>query len=162
MQVHSINRLTIDWSAFRTRVFSEAAGAQTIPATYGAIQVALNALGDGHSLFYTPTGGVMGATRRMGCGRAAADAPALPEDIGYVRVPAFSGTPEAATTLATDLQRSIMSADKTETIGWIVDVRGNGGGNMWPMIAGVGPVLGEGVAGYFIDPVGVETPCEVP
>jgi C-terminal processing protease CtpA/Prc len=28
---------------------------------------------------------------------------------------------------------------------------------MWPMIAGVGPVLGEGVAGYFIDPAGVET-----
>jgi len=23
---------------------------------------------------------------------------------------------------------------------------------MWPMIAGVGPILGEGIAGYFIDP----------
>jgi len=28
---------------------------------------------------------------------------------------------------------------------------------MWPMIAGVGPVLGEGLIGYFIDPAGVET-----
>jgi hypothetical protein len=35
MQVHSINRLTIDWSAFRTRAFAEAAGAQSISDTYG-------------------------------------------------------------------------------------------------------------------------------
>jgi carboxyl-terminal processing protease len=160
MQAHSINRLTIDWSALRTRVFAEAAGAQSIPATYGAIQVALNALGDGHSLYYASTGTVIGATRRVSCARSVASAPALPEDIGYVRVPAFSGTPEAATTLATDLQRTIMAADKAGTIGWIVDVRGNGGGNMWPMLAGVGPVLGEGVAGYFIDPVGVATAWE--
>src|SRR5262245_49667401 len=39
MQAHSINRQTIDWSAFRTRVFAAAAGAQSISDTYGAIQV---------------------------------------------------------------------------------------------------------------------------
>ena len=27
---------------------------------------------------------------------------------------------------------------------------------MWPMLAGIGPVLGEGIAGYFIDPDGIE------
>ena len=156
MRAHSINRLTIDWSAFRTRVFAQAAGAQSIRDTYPAIQVALDALGDGHSLYYASTGTVMGATRRVSCGQSSVEAPSLPVDIGYVRVPQFSGTAEAATTLATELQRAIMSADKADPIGWIVDVRGNVGGNMWPMIAGVGPVLGEGVAGYFIDPVGVE------
>ena len=94
----------------------------------------------------------------MGCGEVRAPAaPTLPGEIGYVQVPAFSGSAEAATALANDLQRAVMSADQTDPIGWIVDVRGNGGGNMWPMIAGIGPVLGEGVAGYFIDPVGVET-----
>ena len=160
MQAHSINRQTIDWGAFRTRVFAAAGGAQSIPATYGAIQVALDGLGDGHSLYYASTGTVMGATRRVSCGRSAADVPSLPEDIGYVRVGSFSGTAEAATAFANDLQRAIMTADKADMIGWIVDVRGNGGGNMYPMIAGVGPVLGEGVAGYFIDPAGVETAWE--
>jgi carboxyl-terminal processing protease len=160
MHGHSINRLKIDWSALRTSVFAQAAGARTIPDTYAAIQVALDALGDGHSLYYAANGSVIGATRRMGCGRSGQAAPPLPGDIGYVRVPAFSGTAEAATALANDLQRTIMSADQADVIGWIVDVRGNGGGNMWPMIAGVGPVLGEGVAGYFIDPVGVETVWE--
>jgi C-terminal processing protease CtpA/Prc len=42
-------------------------------------------------------------------------------------------------------------------IGWIVDLRSNGGGNMWPMVAGLGPILGEGPLGYFIGPTGVET-----
>jgi hypothetical protein len=31
-----------------------------------------------------------------------------------------------------------------------VDLRGNGGGNMWPMLAGVGPVLGEGIVGWIV------------
>ena len=34
--------------------------------------------------------------------------------------------------------------------GWVIDLRGNGGGNMWPMLAGIGFVLGEGVAGSFV------------
>ena len=33
---------------------------------------------------------------------------------------------------------------------WIVDLRGNYGGNIWPMIAGVGPVLGEGIIGWIV------------
>ena len=40
--------------------------------------------------------------------------------------------------------------------GWIVDLRGNGGGNMYPMIAGIGFVLGEGPLGYFLSSKGSE------
>jgi len=38
--------------------------------------------------------------------------------------------------------------------GWLVDLRGNGGGNMWPMLAGIGPVVGEGELGSFQAPGG--------
>lgn len=34
--------------------------------------------------------------------------------------------------------------DKSHPAGWIVDLRGNVGDNMWPMLAGIGPLLGEG------------------
>ena len=61
---------------------------------------------------------------------------------------------------ATRIQDSIRARDVGDLVGWIVDLRGNTGGNMWPMVAGVGPVLGEGVAGYFIDPDGVATMWE--
>src|SRR5215472_4943040 len=38
--------------------------------------------------------------------------------------------------------------------GWLVDLRGNDGGNMWPMLAGIGPVLGEGDLRSFQAPGG--------
>ena len=34
--------------------------------------------------------------------------------------------------------------------GWVVDLRKNTGGNMYPMIAGLGSLVGEGNLGYFV------------
>ncbi|NBC85366.1 MAG: hypothetical protein GVY25_04155 [Bacteroidetes bacterium] len=42
--------------------------------------------------------------------------------------------------------------------GWIVDVRGNTGGNMWPMLAGLGPVVGPGRHGAFVEASGDRQP----
>jgi carboxyl-terminal processing protease len=42
--------------------------------------------------------------------------------------------------------------------GWIVDLRANGGGNMWPMLAGLRPLLGDGPLGTFEGPVGKGAP----
>ncbi|MPY65652.1 hypothetical protein F8S09_02940 [Deinococcus sp. SDU3-2] len=33
---------------------------------------------------------------------------------------------------------------------WVVDLRRNLGGNMWPMLAGIGPLTGEGELGAFV------------
>jgi carboxyl-terminal processing protease len=38
---------------------------------------------------------------------------------------------------------------KAGACAWIVDVRANGGGNMWPMLAGIGSLLGDTIAGSF-------------
>jgi C-terminal processing protease CtpA/Prc len=35
-----------------------------------------------------------------------------------------------------------------------VDLRGNGGGDMWPMLAGLGPLLGHGAVGGSVDASG--------
>jgi C-terminal processing protease CtpA/Prc len=43
----------------------------------------------------------------------------------------------------TRIQQLIASLDSARPEGWIIDLRGNVGGNMWPMIAGLGPILGE-------------------
>ena len=159
MRDYSINRLRIDWGTFRTRVLAFAGDAQTISDTYPAIKVALSLLGDGHSSFWPPTGQVIFVPNRT-CRGSGASAPTLPESIGYVKVLSFSGSAVQATYYANQLQGAIASADRDGLIGWIVDLRGNGGGNMWPMIAGVGPVLGEGVVGYFFEPGGAEAVWE--
>ena len=40
---------------------------------------------------------------------------------------------------------------------WVVDLRGNGGGNMYPMIAGASPLLPEGPLYAFVDDRGAAT-----
>jgi len=40
---------------------------------------------------------------------------------------------------------------KARPAGWIVDLRGNQGGNMWPMIAGLGPLLEDDHLGEFFN-----------
>ena len=43
--------------------------------------------------------------------------------------------------------------------GWVVDLRGNGGGSMWPMLAVVAGLLGgDGVIGAFVDRGGKRQP----
>jgi hypothetical protein len=159
MEANSINRLTIDWNAFRQTVLAQVSTTASIADTDAAILTALQLLGDGHSGYIAVSGTTISAPTHR-CTPANLSAPPLPATIGYVKVGGFSGLGAAATTFADGIQNAIRSADRDDVIGWIVDTRGNTGGNMWPMIAGVGPILGEGVAGYFIDPTGRETSWE--
>jgi len=155
MQANSINRNQINWTDFRAQVFARAQGAQTIADTYPAISLALGLLNDQHSFYSSPGGGGVGNPSSRRCAASAVSRPSLPGDIGYVRVAAFSGSDAAAVrAFADSVQDQIRVADRPDLAGWIVDLRGNGGGNMWPMLAGVGPVLGDGVAGYFVPPGG--------
>ena len=149
MQSNSINRDRINWIDFRAQVTQRAQGAQTIADAYPAISLALGLLGDHHSFYTAPGGALVSNPAGKRCSALPASTPLLPGDVGYVRVGSFGGSdPSAMTAFADSIQQQIRSTDSAELSGWIVDVRGNGGGNMWPMVAGVGPVLGDGVAGY--------------
>lgn len=158
MEAYSVHRLTINWTDFRARVMADAVNAVTIADTFPAIRTALGLLGDGHSFYVPASGGsaIFVSTRR--CTAPPAPAPGVPADIGYVKVTAFSGTPAEALAFADGIQNAIRAADRDGLLGWIVDLRGNGGGNMWPMIAGLGPIVGEGLLGYFTRPVGAAIP----
>jgi carboxyl-terminal processing protease len=159
MQTNSINRLKIDWTSLRTTVFAEAGAAQTVPEMYPAIRTALRLLGDGHSSYTGANGQTLFVPNRA-CSGSGAGTPTVPATVGYVKVTSFSGSGTTAVAFADGVQNAIVAADRDDLIGWIVDLRGNGGGNMWPMVAGLSPVLGEGILGYFIDPAGVESVWE--
>jgi len=157
MEMNSINKNEITWSDFRQQVFERAGNAQTIEDTYPAIRRALRLLEDNHSSYR----GIDGTNLFEGsirCSFQSIGEVSTPETVGYVRVNAFSGSANSsdAISFAQDIQNQIKSQDSSNTQGWIIDLRGNIGGNMWPMLAGIGPVLGEGIAGYFIDADEVE------
>ena len=156
MRTNSINRLTIDWQAFRAEVFREAGAAQAITDLNPAIRLAITMLRDGHSSYRSAAGATIFVSLRS-CAPAPPATLTAPANIGTVRVTGFSGSAEAANAFARQIQDTIRAADRDDLIGWIVDLRSNGGGNMWPMIAGIGPIVGDGPLGYFIDPLGAET-----
>src|SRR5581483_2281691 len=155
MQANSVNRDRINWSDFRNQVIQRAAGAQTITDLYPAISLALGLLDDHHSFYQAAGGGGLGNPKFPHCAAMTPSMPAVPSDIGYVRVSGFGDTaPGSDRAFADSIQQQIRSADSARLAGWLVDVRGSGGGNMWPMVAGIGAVLGEGTAGYFVPPSG--------
>lgn len=155
---NALYRDRIDWQAVRAQAERMAAGAMSPVQTYPAIRYALNALADNHSRFVDPSGQSTVSAQEAGTagqGVIAASGPEalnLTPSVSYIWVPAFSGTSLEASTYADRMQTQIRTADTPQACGWVVDLRGNTGGNMWPMLAGVGPILGEGTAGSFVAP----------
>jgi C-terminal processing protease CtpA/Prc len=155
MQQHSVNRKKINWTTLRQQIFASAAGAKTPADTYVAIQFALGELGDHHSEFVEPQEA-----------KQALAAPLTPDEephgqrlahgIGYLELPHFQGSDQAAQHYVMLAQDAIRTVDQVRTCGWIVDLRQNVGGDAWAMLAGVGPILGDGVAGSNVFPDGVK------
>lgn len=128
--------------------------AQAIEDLYPRIRMALLLLDDHHSFYRSPDSTYIYSPSLGPCTDPMPPAVEVTDDIGYVKVGSFSGRGPAETAFAQRIQDAVRAADHGNLAGWIVDLRDNGGGNMWPMIAGLGPILGEGAAGAFVDPDG--------
>jgi carboxyl-terminal processing protease len=76
----------------------------------------------------------------------------LGNGIGIIKVPMFmSPSSEKIKEFANSIRNQIKKLDTENDIkGWIVDLRNNDGGNMWPMIAGLNALFKDGTVGYFV------------
>lgn len=163
MQKHALRRNAVDWDNLRVQAHKKAANAKLTVDTYDAIRFALASLGDHHSSFHpTPALEQLEAERKGGpvqnddtpqgpmspfVGRYEPDGKIFTIDgkrYALLVVPkCFPDNDKQFVAFETRIQQLIASLDATRSEGWIVDLRGNVGGNMWPMIAGLGPILGE-------------------
>ena len=76
-------------------------------------------------------------------------------EVGYILVPSISTTnSDDFITWRDKIAGSICSLGQVK--GWIVDLRLNLGGNMWPMIGGLSVLLENGKLGAFVDAKGTE------
>ncbi len=158
MENEALHRARIDWPSLRAAALQRLGSEPGAGQAEAAMSEALSRLLEPHSHVIRPGGGMLVGRppgwQRPVCAEAGSGRPALPADIGYVRVGAISGGGQPALDAALGIQRQIAEQDRPGLAGWIVDLRANGGGNMYPMLAGLGPLLGEGVAGYFVAPDG--------
>ncbi len=152
---HSLKRAVIDWPTLRQAAVEALPQAPTIGDAHEAVRMVLREVADGHSFFVTAAEFAAWDKHRAQTEAIAASGRVLDGRIGYVRIPGFSAFEVAEMTrFAAETQALIRSLDQAVSTGWIVDLRENAGGNMWPMIAGLGPLIGEGVLGAFVAPDG--------
>ena len=82
--------------------------------------------------------------------------------IGYVSVPGVTGTDrQLSDALSAEMCKAIQSHAGDASKGWIVDLRDNSGGNMWPMLAGLRSLLGNGSPGAFLDRARASSPWKI-
>ena len=150
MEQNSLNRSKVDWSKLRRNAIGKLDSINKIEETYPIIQSALNELGDKHSFLLTPERKKIAYNQEN----------KLPEiknklidnKIGYIKIPEFIGNDSLTLLFAKKIQRKIKELNhNSNTLKWIVDLRDNRGGNMWPMFLGIAPILKNGTAGYFVD-----------
>ncbi len=76
----------------------------------------------------------------------------LIDGFGYVNVPPFhGGNPQSMLAYADSLQSAIRQLDNVGIKGWLIDLRENTGGNMEPMLAGLGPLFSSDKLGSLVD-----------
>ena len=152
---NSVNRQDINWPDTRQAVQSSF----TNEGYEAAIRTLLRALGDNHS-FYNTVNGSAYTERTNSCTTQGYDLSALPNDIAYLRVNSFlfnaNGT--APANFAGDMQNTLRIQERTNPKGWVIDLSLTSGGNMYPLIGGLGPFFSDIVLGHFIDPLQNEAP----
>lgn len=123
----------VDWSAIDREIsWLLADGADLAEA----MRPVWRALGDGHSHLRpacTPP------TSQLACLPAGRQ---LPLGLGYLRLPAFGGWYRSSA--AINYVQAVWAWLREDPAGWVIDLRGNGGGSAVPMLAAVGPLLGAG------------------
>ncbi|GAB3276691.1 hypothetical protein GCM10027347_50370 [Larkinella harenae] len=153
---HALVRDSIPWPQTESDLLTYAQGMQTVAETYPILDYFLNQLrkyGDNHSFFMRPQAvQAMKANASAERGDLQPQAGYVGDGVAYLFIPPFSAINAGREmAFASQLQRLIGKLDSAHTVrGWIVDLRQNGGGNMFPMIAGLGPLTGEGTLGYFL------------
>jgi carboxyl-terminal processing protease len=176
MQTKALRRSTVDWTRIRAAALAMAAHAESTAGTYDAIRFVLASLGDHHSsLHLTPALEALEAEEKAKH-PSPNPPPARQENFSpyvgrykpeghlerrrdksfayVVLTKCFPENDQQFVAFETNLQRILAELDQSHPAGWIVDLRGNVGGNMWPMLSGIGPLIGEGDnLGQFTDSV---------
>jgi carboxyl-terminal processing protease len=163
LEAEHINSSKVNWQTLRR----EASEKEVKGGTREAINFVILKLGEKHTV-YVPAGAPLSQVMNGGGSKTIENASSgvvgrIDQDIAIIEIPAFAFPPNHPEThqfiqkVAVELAR--LSQNKPEA--WIVDLRKNGGGNMWAMIAALACFFEPGVVGSSTDSDGTEAPWAV-
>lgn len=167
---------SVDWPALEAKMRDAAVGAKDEIDLLRAFELLAEGLGDGHSYVNVPMSSrnayLLRHGRNFDAGRTWGGPPTSPfwrrkqPEATAVKIGSHEATLLVVPSYAGDIPGGQWYADKlyagvaaraAQSCGFIVDLRGNVGGNMWPMLAGVGMVAGNGQVLKNIDRDGNQT-----
>lgn len=149
---HSLRRDSVDLDDARRTAYRIAGDANDPRDHYLAVEYLLGTLEDHHSFLMEPE--VVQAFDGDGEETTVIEQPThrIIEGCGYIAVPQFPSRDSLLVrAFADSIQLALEAMDAEGVRGWIVDLRNNTGGNMAPMVCGLGPLLDTGVLGQLVD-----------
>lgn len=166
----------VDWSVLEPEVRAAAVDAKDLIDLLSALEILVEGLGDGHSFvnasaqdrseFRRRFGRHFDAMRSTKTITSHFKSRRLPEarrlslpstaTAHLVTVPMIQGGGVQAVTYANTLFANVAEG-ADGSCGYVVDLRGNQGGNVWPMVVGLTPLLGENWRSFEADADGTTT-----
>lgn len=148
-----------DWQTAREELLAAADGAEEIPDLYPQLEAAVEAAGGKHSFFLTPQEAEDSATEATT--DFAAPGVESADGVTTLTVPALGSVSEDLQSQYAEEAATGIGEAAPDTCGWIIDLRGNTGGNMYPMLSGLSPLLPDGEAMRFQPREGEGTAVEI-
>ncbi len=163
LKAHHMNSGRIDWPAVETQAQAMLGDKTAAADAYPAIRHVIAQLGEKHTSLATadfakaqmtdsPVGNVRPPDVKTPEGYW------LAGGIGLVTLKFHHGSPADDIAYAKAGRDALAAFSRAHVCRYIVDLRGNGGGNMYPMINGVQALLGREPYGYFQEVNMPETP----
>lgn len=148
---HSLHQDRLDRHALLREVGEQLTDTSTRAHSHAILNALVSGI-DRHSALYPPS------TVRVQLQQEEDPALAYPfsvrllqDRIALVRVDGFSkGDSLSCGLFADSLQRAVLELHAHAPISWLIDLRQNTGGNLYPMLAGLGPLLGCGDLGWDV------------
>jgi carboxyl-terminal processing protease len=144
---------SINWNDLEARLARLSAGMNGVEECrplLDTIRKALYRAGDHHSFFLSKE-----EVKQSGNSASAGIPPEgkyIGDGIGYLRVPMFATFDvKACSNFAEKVQDQIKLLEEGQPIkAWVIDLRNNRGGNIFPMIKGLSSIIGNDVCGYTL------------
>jgi carboxyl-terminal processing protease len=159
MQKNYYRRNIVQWDELTMAAKARLNASTSCEDAYGTVAWCFSRLNESHSFLMPPEKAAVynDNVSRLAAPPALGDLVGeikgewLQDSIAYLTIPWVSTTDSlVCMRIADSLQRLIARLDTRKISRWIIDLRKNTGGNCWPMLAGIGPLLGDGICGYFV------------
>lgn len=146
IEKNALYKDSVNWQSIKRNALKKAASIKTQKEAHTIIKDVLKELNDKHSFFVSKKrkNSVDNNQDRI----VRIEHQIVNNDIGYVKIPSFSGNDSLSKVYVNTILEKIKKLDAIGIQHWIIDLRANRGGNMWAMLLGLSPFFGKQVIGY--------------